>query len=219
MKTLLFVSGVAVAMLLAIGAPATAEEVRLTPRPAVVVSPAGAREVAIFAGGCFWGVEGVFEHVRGVASATSGYAGGKTARPDYENVSAGGTGHAEAVRVVFDPRVVRYADLLQIYFSVVADPTTLNRQGPDSGTQYRTALFPTSAAQERQARAYIAQLRTQKAFERPIVTRIESLHGLTGAEIHHQDFMAKNPAHPYILRWDRPKVAGLKRLFPARYRP
>ena len=117
-----------------------------------------ASEVAIFAGGCFWGVEGVFEHVRGVSSAVSGYTGGKEPRPTYEAVSAGRTGHAEAVRVTYDPRVVRYSDLLRIYFSVVADPTQLNRQGPDTGTQYRTALFPTSAAQERQARAYIAQL-------------------------------------------------------------
>lgn len=216
MKAIIFLSGAATVILLT--APATAEQVRLTPPPRVVVPSAGSREVAVFAGGCFWGVEGVFEHVRGVGSATSGYAGGKSSKPNYEQVSGGTTGHAEAVRVVFDPRVVRYADLLQIYFSVIADPTQLNRQGPDSGTQYRTALFPTSAAQERQARAYIAQLRAQKAFERPIVTRIESLRGFTSAEAYHQDFMAKNPAHPYILRWDRPKVVGLKRLFPSRYR-
>lgn len=218
MKRIILFSGAAIAILLAICAPATAEQVRLMPPPAVVVPAAGTREVAVFAGGCFWGVEGVFEHVRGVLRATSGYAGGTTANPNYAQVSGGSTGHAEVVRVEFDPRVVRYADLLQIYFSVVADPTQLNRQGPDSGTQYRSALFPTSAAQERQARAYIAQLRAQKAFERPIVTKIESLRGFTSAESYHQDFMAKNPAHPYILRWDRPKVAGLKRLFPARFR-
>ena len=133
----------------------------------------------------------MFEHVRGVASATSGYAGGTSSKPNYEEVSGGGTGHAEAVRVVFDPRVVRYADLLQIYFSVIADPTQLNRQGPDRGTQYRTALFPASAAQERQARAYIAQLRAQKTFDRPIVTKVESLRGFTSAEAYHQDFMAE----------------------------
>ena len=203
---------------IALARPAFAERTLLAPPPALSIATAGNREVAIFAGGCFWGVEGVFEHVRGVSSAVSGYTGGNTARPTYEAVSSGATGHAEAVRIVFDPRVVRYADLLQVYFSVVADPTQLNRQGPDSGTQYRTALFPTSAAQDKQARAYLAQLKARRLFDRPIVTRIESVRGFTPAETYHQDFMAKNPAHPYILVNDRPKVAALKRLFPARYR-
>ena len=162
--------------------PALAERTVLAPIPALSVAPTGTREVAVFAGGCFWGVEGVFEHVRGVTSAVSGYTGGKGARPTYDVVSGGNTGHAEAVRVTYDPRVVRYSDLLRIYFSVVADPTTLNYQGPDHGTQYRTALFPTSAAQEKQARAYITQLQRQRVFDRPIVTRIESLRGFTPAE-------------------------------------
>jgi peptide-methionine (S)-S-oxide reductase len=190
----------------------------LAPIPAVSIAPTSNREVAIFAGGCFWGVEGVFEHVRGVSSAVSGYAGGKTRRPTYDAVSGGDTGHAEAVRETYDQRVVRYSDLLRIYFSVVADPTTLNYQGPDHGTQYRTALFPTSAAQEKQARAYLAQLRKQHLFDRPIVTRIESLHGFTPAESYHQDYMRKNPDAGYIVANDRPKVEALRRLFPKSYR-
>jgi peptide-methionine (S)-S-oxide reductase len=198
--------------------PALAERAVLAPIPAVSIAPTSNREVAIFAGGCFWGVEGVFEHVRGVSSAVSGYTGGKTRRPTYDAVSGGDTGHAEAVRVTYDPRVVRYSDLLRIYFSVVADPTTLNYQGPDHGTQYRTALFPTSAAQEKQARAYLAQLRKQHLFDRPIVTRIESLHGFTPAESYHQDYMRKNPDAGYIVANDRPKVEALRRLFPKSYR-
>ena len=198
--------------------PAQAERAVIAPLPALSIAPTATREVAIFAGGCFWGVEGVFEHVRGVSSAVSGYTGGQTARPRYDAVSGGTTGHAEAVRVTFDPRVVRYTDLLRIYFSVVADPTQLNRQGPDSGTQYRTALFPTSPAQERQARAYLAQLRAQKIFDRPIVTRIESLRGFTNAEAYHQDYMVKNPNAGYIVAHDRPKVEALKRLFPKSFR-
>ena len=197
--------------------PALAERAVLAPIPALSIAPSSNREVAIFAGGCFWGVEGVFEHVRGVTSAVSGYTGGKGA-PTYAAVSGGSTGHAEAVRVTYDPRVVRYSDLLRIYFSVVADPTTLNYQGPDHGTQYRTALFPTSAAQERQARAYIAQLTRQLVFDRPIVTRIESLRGFTPAESYHQDYMRKNPNAGYIVANDRPKVIALKRLFPKSYR-
>jgi len=198
--------------------PATAGRMMLAPVPALSIAPTTNREVAIFAGGCFWGVEGVFEHVRGVSSAVSGYAGGKEARPTYAAVSAGRTGHAEAVRVTYDPRVVRYSDLLRIYFSVVADPTQLNRQGPDRGTQYRSALFPMSAAQERQARAYLSQLRRQRVFDRPVVTRIESLRGFTPAEAYHQDYMRKNPNAGYIVTHDRPKVEALRRLFPRSYR-
>ena len=206
------------AALFAIIPAASAESVRLTPPPRVVAAASAPREVAYFAGGCFWGVEGVFEHVKGVQSAVSGYAGGTAAHPDYETVSGGATGHAETVKVTFDPRVVRYADLLRVYFSVVADPTTLNRQGPDSGTQYRSALFPTSPAQVQQARAYIAQLGQQHVFGRPIVTRVAPLRSFTAAEAYHQDFMAKNPNYPYIVANDRPKVAALRRLFPAQYR-
>lgn len=188
--------------------------------PAAAVSEpiAGHRETAIFAGGCFWGVEGVFSHVKGVISATSGYAGGKAATANYEAVSNGDTGHAESVRVVFDPAQVNYADLLRIYFSVVADPTQVNRQGPDSGTQYRTALFPESAAQARVARAYIAQLAAAHVYARPIATRVEMSKGFYPAEAHHQDFMARNPNYRYIIVNDRPKVEALRRLFPNNWR-
>ncbi len=188
--------------------------------PAAIMSEpvAGNRETAVFAGGCFWGVEGVFSHVKGVISATSGYAGGGAATADYETVSSGTTGHAEAVRVVFDPAQVNYAELLRIYFSVVADPTQVNRQGPDSGTQYRSALFPASAVQERVARAYIAQLTSAHVFARPIATRIELRKPFYPAEAHHQDFMAHNPNYPYIVFNDRPKVQALQRLFPANWR-
>ena len=191
---------------------------RIVPAPRTVIASSAPWEVAYFAGGCFWGVEGVFEHVKGVHSAVSGYTGGKTPRPTYTSISGGATGHAEAVKVTFDPRVVRYADLLRVYFSVVADPTQLNRQGPDSGTQYRTALFPVSQPQAVQARAYIAQLAAAKVYPRPIVTRIEPYKGFTVAEAYHQDFMRKNPSYPYIVAHDRPKVAALRTQFPRLYR-
>lgn len=191
---------------------------RPVPAPQTVVASSAPREVAYFAGGCFWGVEGVFEHVKGVQNAVSGYSGGKIARPTYAGISTGATGHAETVKVAFDPRQVRYADLLRVYFSVIADPTQLNRQGPDKGTQYRTALFPVSKAQAVQARAYIAQLGAAKVYPRPIVTRIEPYKGFTVAEAYHQDFMRKYPTYPYIVVHDRPKVAALRSQFPRLYR-
>ena len=219
MRSLAILGGVAVmAVAIAVIAtgssqPAVAEGLKVPPAALVEKSP-GHREVAILAGGCFWGVEGVYEHVNGVLDVTSGYAGGGGGKADYESVSSGRTGKAEAVRVVFDPSKVSYADLLRIYFSVVADPTQVNRQGPDVGTQYRTAIFPQSAAQNRVARAYIAQLSKANVFKRPIATRIEATGRFSPAEAYHQDFMRKNPAHPYILVNDRPKVAALKRMFP-----
>ena len=185
----------------------------------IALSGAGPHtETAVLAGGCFWGVEGVFEHVKGVRKVVSGYAGGSAADANYRAVSSERTGHAEAVKITYDPNLVSYGDLLRIYFSVAHDPTQLNRQGPDTGTQYRTSLMPTSPGQLAQARAYLAQLRATKVFDQPIVTRIESGRGFSAAETYHQDFMKKNPAHPYILRHDRPKVAALKKLFPGRYR-
>jgi peptide-methionine (S)-S-oxide reductase len=184
------------------------------PRPALIEPVSGQRETAIFAGGCFWGVQGVFSHVKGVMSATSGYTGGKGSTAQYEDVSTGTTGHAESVKVVFDPARVNYADLLRIYFSVVADPTRLNAQGPDHGPQYRSALFPQSPAQAKVAEAYITQLTAAHVYPRPIVTRIETAQGFFPAESYHQDFMAKNPDYPYIVINDRPKVEALKRLFP-----
>ncbi|HEX3676069.1 MAG TPA: peptide-methionine (S)-S-oxide reductase MsrA [Sphingomicrobium sp.] len=188
--------------------------------PAALLSErtSAAQEIAVFAGGCFWGVQGVFSHVKGVLATTAGYDGGAEATARYPIVSTGTTGHAESVRVVFDPRKVSYADLLRIYFSVVADPTQLNRQGPDVGTQYRSALFPQSAAQASIAKAYIAQLARTGVYPRQIVTRIESGHGFFAAESYHQKFMAKNPDYPYIVINDLPKVEALKEMFPQRWK-
>lgn len=177
----------------------------------------GSRQ-AVFAGGCFWGVEGVFSHVRGVTSAVSGYHGGSRASADYRSVGTGETGHAEAVRVTYDPAVVRYDELLRIFFSVVADPTLRNRQGPDVGTQYRAALVPLGPEQRKVAAAYLAQLRKSAVWDRPVVTEMEGFSGFYPAEAWHQDFMAKNPDQPYIRRWDAPKVRALARLYPDHYR-
>jgi peptide-methionine (S)-S-oxide reductase len=195
-----------------------AEATVRAPAPALVEPVTGRRETAIFAGGCFWGVQGVFNHVAGVKATTAGFAGGSASTAQYETVSTGTTGHAESVRVVFDPGKVNYADLLQIYFSVVADPTELNRQGPDEGTQYRSALFPLSQAQEKVARAYIARLSAAHVYPGRIVTRIERTHDFFPAEAHHQNFMERNPDYPYIVINDRPKVEALKRIFPASWR-
>lgn len=180
--------------------------------------PAGLK-TAIFAGGCFWGIEGVFSHVEGVTSAVSGYHGGSRGDATYERVSDGNTGHAESVRVTYDPAKIRYDQLLRIFFSVGADPTLLNRQGPDVGTQYRSALVPMSEEQRLVASAYLAQLRASGLWQGRIVTRIERLQRFYPAETYHQDFMKKNPGHGYIVRWDAPKVAALRRLFPRLYSP
>ena len=198
---------------IALSAVALADTPHRVPPFAKAETAHGKTETAVFAGGCFWGVEGVFEQVKGVKRVVSGYAGGRVRAPTYEMVSSGTTGAAEAVRVDFDPSVVRYADLLRVYFSVIADPTLKNRQGPDVGTQYRTALFPVGTSQARQARAYIAQLGAQKAFSRPIVTTIESGRFVT-AEDYHQDYMRHNPRNPYIVVNDAPKVAAFRKLFP-----
>ena len=187
------------------------------PRATLVEPAKGQREVAVLAGGCFWGVEAVYEHVKGVIDVRSGYAGGASARPNYESVSSGTTGNAEAVRIVFDPRQVSYAQLLRIFFSVAHDPTEVNRQGPDTGTQYRSAIFPQSPAQAKVAKAYIAQLSRGHVFKQPIATRIET-GGFGAAEAYHQDFMRKNPNHPYIVFNDKPKVAALKSQFPSYWR-
>jgi peptide-methionine (S)-S-oxide reductase len=200
--------------LIVASAPAAADGVVNAPRAALAEPVTARSETAIFAGGCFWGVQGVFSHVKGVTSATSGYTGGKAATAQYETVSGGDTGHAESVRVVFDPRVVNYADLLRIYFSVITDPTLLDAQGPDEGTQYRSALFPLSETQAKVARAYIAQLSAAHVYTRPIVTRLETQQGFFPAEAYHQDFLARNPTYPYIVVNDMPKVAALKKLFP-----
>lgn len=180
--------------------------------------PAKREQIAVFAGGCFWGVEAVFEHVKGVVRVTSGYSGGTTASPSYEAVSEGGTGHAESVQIVFDPAQISYTKLLEIFFSVAHDPTQLNRQGPDVGTQYRSAIFYLNEAQKRDAESFVAQLTKSKAFPRPIVTEISQLRAYYEAEGYHQDFAAKHPLHPYIVIHDKPKVAALKRKFPELYR-
>jgi peptide-methionine (S)-S-oxide reductase len=199
--------------------PATAEEVvRIAPAPARATAEPAGLKTAIFAGGCFWGVEAVFSHMTGVTSAVSGYHGGTRGTATYERVSAGNTAHAEAVLVTYDPAVVRYDQLLRVFFSVVADPTQLNRQGPDSGLQYRSALVPMSEAQRAAASAYLAQLGASGQWRRPIVTRIEPLYRFYPAEAHHQDFALHNPDHPYIRAWDAPKVAALAALFPGLYK-
>lgn len=199
-----------------IGTAHAAEGIRITAPTAPIVEPKGI-QTAVFAGGCFWGIEGVFERVKGVTSVESGYSGGTKASADYDLVSAGRTSHAESVRIRYNPAIVSYNDLLHIFFSVTHDPTQLNRQGPDTGSQYRTAIFPANAAQRKAASAYIGQLNKASYWKKPIATKIEAF-GFYPAESYHQDFMKKNPNHPYIVTWDKPKVANLKRLFPDRYR-
>jgi peptide-methionine (S)-S-oxide reductase len=178
----------------------------------------GGLKTAYFAGGCFWGVEAVFSHVRGVTSAVSGYHGGNRATANYDRVSSGLTEHAETVRVIYDPAQIRYDQLLRIFFSVVADPTLRDRQGPDRGPQYRAALIPVSAEQRAVASAYLTQMQASGVWQRPIVTEIERPREFFAAEEYHQDFARRNPQHGYIRRWDAPKVAALARLFPDQYR-
>lgn len=194
-----------------------AERPAIVPAPTYQAPPAKGLETAVFAGGCFWGVQGVFAHVKGVNSAVAGYAGGAANTARYEIVGTGQTGHAEAVRIVYDPTQVSYADLLQFFFSVVADPTTLNFQGPDQGPQYRTAIFPTTSGQKVTAQRYIAQLDKARVWRNPIVTTIES-GAFYPAEGYHQDFLSRHPDHPYIRANDLPKVLAFKRLFPKYYR-
>ncbi|MCJ2116836.1 peptide-methionine (S)-S-oxide reductase MsrA [Methylobacterium sp. J-001] len=211
--------GLAAALLLP-RLPAFAEEApRRLPEAATHASEAPGAQVAVFAGGCFWGVQGVFQHVRGVTGAVSGYAGGTASDADYKSVSGGGTDHAEAVAVTYDPAVIRYDELVRIFFSVALDPTQIDRQGPDTGRQYRSALFPRDAEQARIARAYLDQLDAAKAFARPIATRIEPGAAFYPAEAYHQDFMARHPGHPYIAVNDAPKLEALKQLFPERTAP
>lgn len=195
------------------------EKARAVPPPALDTrSGQSASEVAVFAGGCFWGVQAVYQHVKGVTGTVSGYAGGQKSSARYEIVGRGGSGHAESVRVTFDPRQVSYGRLLQLFFSVVHDPTELNRQGPDVGTQYRSALFPASDEQATIARAYITQLNDARVFDRPIATTIEMARPFYEGEPYHQDFLERNRTHPYIVFNDLPKLRNLERLFPDLYR-
>ncbi len=194
-----------------------AENTVAAPAAARIAKEGAGLKTAIFAGGCFWGVEGVFSHVKGVKSAVAGYHGGNAATATYAQIGTGVTRHAEAVRVVYDPAVVRYDELLRIFFSVVADPTLRNRQGPDVGPQYRAALVPTSEEQRSVAATYLAQMGKSGKWDKPIVTGLESYRKFYKAEGEHQDFLADNPRHPYILRWDMPKVRALKTMYPAKY--
>ncbi len=203
---------------LSVRTPHAAADPVALPMPAGVVAPGVARlQSVVLSGGCFWGVQGVFEHVRGVTSAVSGYAGGAAATAQYEVVSTGLTGHAESVRVTFDPAQVSYAKILQIFFSVVLDPTEKNRQGPDTGSQYRSEVFTTDAAEADLARRYIASLDAAHAFAAPIATRVDPLTGFYPAEFYHQDYLTLHPQSGYIEAFDMPKVAALKRLFPSQY--
>jgi peptide-methionine (S)-S-oxide reductase len=205
---------------------AACQRIGYSAEPAVMVPPplvdepvaSATSETAVFAGGCFWGVQGVFQHVKGVSNAVSGYAGGGKGGAHYEDVGSGSTGHAESVQVTFDPKQISYGQLLQIYFSVAHDPTQLNRQGPDSGTQYRSAIFPANEAQQSVATQYIAQLDKTGKYPRPIVTTVEQGKSFFAAESYHQDYLTLNPTQPYIAINDLPKIENLKRLFPERYR-
>ena len=190
----------------------------LAPTPKLAAKETAGLKTAVFAGGCFWGIEAIFSHTKGVTSAVSGYHGGTSRQATYDLVSSGITDHAEAVRVTDDPKVVRYDQLLRIFFSVGADPTLRNRQGPDVGPQYRAALVPVNAEQRKVAAAYLKQMGASGVWKKPIVTKIEGYKAFYPAETYHQDFMAKNPDHRYIVAWDKPKVSALARLFPGFYR-
>ncbi|KFG92897.1 methionine sulfoxide reductase A [Burkholderia paludis] len=197
----------------------SAEPMRTVPAPTLDETPGTSHdETAVFAGGCFWGVQGVFEHVKGVKQVTAGYAGGASETAHYALVGSGLTGHAESVRIVYDPTQITYGRLLQVFFSVAHNPTELNRQGPDEGPQYRSAIFPTTARQRAVATAYIAQLGAAHVFPAPVVTRVEDYKGFYAAEGYHQNYLELHPDAPYIAYNDMPKIAGLKQYFPALYR-
>jgi peptide-methionine (S)-S-oxide reductase len=198
----------------------TGETATLLPPPEVdsPKNAAGTTQTAVLAGGCFWGVQGVFQHTKGVKNVLSGYSGGEKATATYEQVGSGRTGHAESVQIVFDPREISYGEILRIYFSVAHDPTELNRQGPDTGPQYRSVIFYADVSQQRVAQAYIAQLDRAHVFPQPIVTRVDPLKAFDPAEAYHQDFLSRHPDHPYIVFNDAPKIASLKKLFPQDYR-
>jgi len=196
------------------------EPSRVIPAPMIdeTRTHAGTSETAVLSGGCFWGMQGLFEHVKGVREVVAGYAGGSSATAQYETVSGGTTGHAESVRITFDPSIVSYGEILRVFFSVAHDPTELDRQGPDSGTQYRSNVFFANSQQEKVARAYVAQLTHAHAFNDRIVTRIDRFAGFYPAEGYHQDYLLHNPGSPYIVINDLPKIANLKRLYPEVYR-
>jgi peptide-methionine (S)-S-oxide reductase len=214
--------GVAVLGAIAIAAFAVApsraaEEAVIIPPPAVDAQASGGIQTAVIAGGCFWGVQGVFQHTAGVVNAVSGYAGGNKNTADYNMVSTGTTGHAESVEIRYDPKKISYGKILQIFFSVVHDPTQLNRQGPDTGTQYRSAIFTTNDEQKKVAEAYIAQLNAAKVYKQPIATKVGPLEAFFAAEAYHQDYLTLHPNQPYIAYNDIPKVENLKKIFAENY--
>lgn len=220
MKSFALTAGtLAAAALLWYAVPSFAESSRRVPAPTadLTATPTAKTENAVFAGGCFWGVQGVFQHVKGVSNAVSGYAGGPAKMARYEDVGSGRTGHAEAVRITYDPQQVSYGKLLQIYFSVAHDPTELNRQGPDTGTQYRSTVFAENAEQARIARDYIAQLNQAKTYGKPLATTIELSKPFYAAEDYHQDYLTLHSNQPYIAINDLPKIDDLKKLFPESY--
>ena len=210
-------SAPALAAALLLAASASLQAASTLPDPKVDEPPAPGNETAVLAGGCFWGMEAVFEHVKGVSQVVSGYAGGDADTATYEQVSSGNTGHAESVRISYDPSVVTFGQLLKVYFSVAHDPTELNRQGPDTGTQYRSAVFYANDEQKRIAEDYMAQLQAAKSFRRPIVTQVSPLNGFYPAEAYHQGYLARHPNQPYIVINDLPKIDALKQKLPDLY--
>ena len=220
-RTVLF-AGLAAALAVSAFAPrlssATESAVKIAPPAVDATSAAAGTQTAVFAGGCFWGVQGVFQRVNGVVQAVSGYSGGAQATAQYEMVGSGLTGHAEAVKITYDPKKVSYGTLLQIYFSVAHDPTQLNKQEPDHGTQYRSAVFYADPAQKETTEKYIAQLDAAKVYPKKIVTQVVPLTAFYSAEAYHQDYLTLHPESGYIARFDLPKVANLKAMFPAQYR-
>jgi len=214
-----YLSAIPAALALAVAlSPAQAERMVNAPAAKRIAKEGAGLKTAIFAGGCFWGIEGVFSHVKGVKSAVSGFHGGAAGTAQYRTIITGVTNHAEAVKITYDPYVVRYDELLRIFFSVGTDPTQLNRQGPDVGAHYRSALVPLSKEQETVAKAYLAQLDASNVWGKPVVTRIEKHRTFYAAEGYHQDYMVKNPYSGYILRYDKPKVEALKEMFPSDFR-
>jgi peptide-methionine (S)-S-oxide reductase len=216
-SSLLIVPGVLV-LLYALGwNPVRGATTLPDPKADEPLATAKSRETVVLAGGCFWGIQAVFEHVKGVTKATAGYSGGSVKNPSYEEVSSGTTGHAESVEVVYDPSKITFGQLLKIFFSVAHDPTELNRQGPDFGTQYRSAIFYETPDQQRVAQAYVDQLTEAKTFSSPIVTQVVPFKAFYRAEDYHQDYAVRNPDNPYIMMNDLPKVANLKKNFPSLY--
>ncbi|RYX99296.1 MAG: peptide-methionine (S)-S-oxide reductase [Bradyrhizobiaceae bacterium] len=210
-------AGAAVIAAVAIAPSFASEEAVVIPAPAMDVPAASGMQTAVIAGGCFWGVQGVYQHTKGVVSAVSGYSGGAKSTANYNAIGSGTTGHAEAVEVKYDPSKISYGKILQIYFSVVHDPTQLNRQGPDSGTQYRSEIFATTPEQKKVAEAYIAQLNAAKVYKKPIATKLGMLQAFYPAEAYHQDYLTLHPKQPYIVYNDLPKIENLKKIFAENY--